>query len=314
MISTTRQPLAGGNVLRFVPKSNYADSFGYEWTRYSRTYSDETIGANVSRSRLELVLGFPLDFLEGKTILEVGCGAGRFTEHLVRNAKQVIAADLSEAVHSNAALGALNLLAIQADLYDLPSFSEPIDVIFCRGVIQHTPDPSASIRALFDQVKPGGLIIFDVYRRTGSEWRNFKYFWRKIVQRVTTIENFDSFINRHGSLLYRIHHAVHHLANVWRPLRRMIAKTPLYWHMNYDNQYPQMSVAQRVQVFKNELIDMFFAHYDQPMTAEEVLGTLGSIGQRPYSYDLERNIFRCKKSANMEPLSLGFTKNGIVER
>lgn len=318
MIRTLNEPLEsvsihGTKVLRFVQKSSYADSFGYEWSRYARTYSDQALGATVSRSRLELVLGFPLDFLKDMTVLEIGCGAGRFTEHLVKHAKAVVASDLSEAVYSNAALGAPNLLALQADLRSLPHFSEPIDLVFCRGVVQHTPDPAQTIKRLFEAARPDGLVIFDVYRKTGGEWRNFKYFWRPVIQRLWTVDSFDSFITRHGEELYLWQHRLHRFWNSSRLLRRLIAKTPLYWHMNYEQQYRQMSPSQRLAVFKNELVDMFFAHYDQPMTAGEVLGALGGMGQRPYSYDIERNIFRCKKSEHGRPLKLAFTKNGVVE-
>lgn len=323
MITTTKEPLeivqvttdrGPASVLRFVPRSSYADSFGYEWKTYNRTYSDASLGARVSSSRIEHLLGFPLELLSGMTVLEVGSGAGRFTEHLVPYAKQVIASDLSEAVYINGALGAPNLLALQADIYAMPSFSEPVDLVICRGVVQHTPDPRKTIRTLFDLVRPGGLVVFDVYRRTGVEWRNFKYFWRPIIQRRWSVEEFDAFINKHGETLYRWHHRLHRFWNSFKPLRYVIARTPLYWHMNWEHQYPQMTHAQRLAVFKNELVDMFYAHYDQPLTAGEVLEVLGSIGQKPYSYDIERNIFRCRNESAGRPLTLSFTKNGIVTR
>jgi hypothetical protein len=82
--------------------------------------------------------------------------------------------------------------------------------------------------------------------------------------------------------------------------------------MNYDLQYPQMNHGQRLEVFKNELVDMFYAHYDQPMTAGEILRVLGAHGQVPYSYDTERNIFRCVRTVGERPVSLAFTKNGVA--
>jgi hypothetical protein len=49
----------GNTVYRFCEESNYSDPFGYEWEHYSRTYTDSTLGTNLSKSRLELNLGFP---------------------------------------------------------------------------------------------------------------------------------------------------------------------------------------------------------------------------------------------------------------
>ena len=120
------------DVLRFCEANNYNDHFGFLWENYNQRYTDSVLGANVSLSRLEAVLGFPVEFLKGMNVLEVGCGAGRFTEHLVKYAKNVVAVDMSSAITSNTALGAPNLLPLQADLMDLPKFSEPIDLLFSR--------------------------------------------------------------------------------------------------------------------------------------------------------------------------------------
>lgn len=73
-----------------------------------------------------------------------------------------------------------------------------------------------------------------------------------------------------------------------------------------------MNSKQRLDVFRNELVDGFFSYYDRPMTAGEILSVLGDIGQRPYSYDIDRNIFRCKKAIGRHSITLGFTKNGVV--
>jgi len=319
MIETKTPPLqviereSGKRVLDYAGEEKYAESFGYEWEHYSRTYSDQEIGGDLSRKRLELNLGFPLDFLKEKNVLEIGCGAGRFTEHLVKHAKQVIAIDLSRAVFCNSALGAPNLLAIRADLYELPEFSEPIDVVFCRGVIQHTPDPRRSLKRLFDYVRDDGLVIFDVYKKLPNDRWSFKYFWRPFFKRNIPLKSFDRYINRHARFLYTAHHfllKIHSRIPVWR---RLIAKTPLYLSANWETQYPKQTRKEREEVFKNEFVDMLYAEYDQPMTSQEVIDCLAEIGQVPYSYDLGRNHFRYKKRPDRTPLFVRFTKNGIAE-
>ena len=35
------------------------------------------------------------------------------------------------------------------------------DVIFCRAVFEHLPDPLRTVQVFFDQLNPGGLLIFD---------------------------------------------------------------------------------------------------------------------------------------------------------
>src|SRR6185312_14947990 len=71
--------------------------------------------------------------------------------------------DPSPAIFVNAALGAENLIPCRADLFDIPIKREAIDVVFCRGVVQHTVSPKRAIGKLFSYVKPGGLVLFDVY-------------------------------------------------------------------------------------------------------------------------------------------------------
>ncbi|MCI0542523.1 class I SAM-dependent methyltransferase [bacterium] len=296
-------------VLKFADEK-YTKTFGYEWTNYSRTYSDSALETNLSKSRLELNLGFPLEFLKGMNVLELGCGAGRFTEQLAREARHVVAVDLSEAVYSNVALGLPNVTFLQADILDIPKMSEPIDLVFCRGVVQHTQYPDKTLKRFFDYVRDDGFVIFDVYKKHSNDWRSFKYFWRPFFQKYISVEEFDSCIKKHDKRLYAFHHAFLKIFNL--PLiRRIMQATPLYLSMNWEKQYPHLSKIQRLEIFKNELIDMLYSHYDQPMTPDEVIQMLAEIGQIPYSYDTERNHFRYKKNKNKSPLKVRRTKNGV---
>lgn len=302
---------AAADVLVYTPGPNYADSFGYEWKRYRRTYVDSVLGSDLSKARIELNLGFPLELLRDMEVLEIGCGAGRFTEHLVKHAKQVTAVDYSEAVFHNAALGAPNLTAIRADVLAMPKFSAGFDLVFCRGVLQHTRDPRLSMKALFQLVRPGGLVIFDVYKKNPGAWRSFKYFFRPIVQRFVPIERFDAYLDKHGERLYDLHHRILRAVNRFGLVRRLVGLTPFYLSVNWENEYGILSKTQRIEIFKNEMIDMLYAHFDQPMTPNEVFATLAEVGQRPYSYDLLRNHFRCERAASMEPIRVRVTKNGV---
>ncbi len=101
----------------------------------------------------------------GKNVLEAGCGAGRFTEVLLAEGARVFACDLSEAVDANQANCGHheNHFVCQADIGSLPVAEGSFDVVLCLGVVQHTPDPEATIAALCSQVAPGGLLVFDHY-------------------------------------------------------------------------------------------------------------------------------------------------------
>lgn len=98
--------------------------------------------------------------------MEAGCGAGRFTEILVTNDSLVTAIDLSIAVVANKENNGhnSNLRIARASITDLPFEEEKFDIVFCPGVVQHTPEPKKTIEALDEQVKPGGWMVFDQYR------------------------------------------------------------------------------------------------------------------------------------------------------
>jgi 2-polyprenyl-3-methyl-5-hydroxy-6-metoxy-1,4-benzoquinol methylase len=62
---------------------HYTTGFGEQWKTYARTQLDSYTGRPISRDRLERCLGAPVETLKGQRVLEVGAGAGRFTELLL---------------------------------------------------------------------------------------------------------------------------------------------------------------------------------------------------------------------------------------
>jgi len=156
---------------RFVGSEGYAAGFGRQWKRFRRTQLDSFTGTTISRDRLARCLGGSLAGLRGKTVLEVGCGAGRFTELLLAAGARVFATDLSSAVEANYdnCAGAAHYFVCQADLRALPARRGSFDVVICLGVIQHTPDPEATIATLSEFIRPGGLLVIDHYRYDAAD-------------------------------------------------------------------------------------------------------------------------------------------------
>src|SRR5215212_3923260 len=89
------------NIPRFVPAENYASAFGRQWKMFRKTQLDSHTGTTISRDRLQRCLGGSISVVRGKTVLEAGCGAGRFTEILLKAGASVFACDLSSAVEAN---------------------------------------------------------------------------------------------------------------------------------------------------------------------------------------------------------------------
>lgn len=159
---------------RGIPRfteSGYSEAFGAQWLRYRRTQLDSYSGTTISEERARRCLGERLwEGLEDRQVLECGCGAGRFTEVLLGRGAYVTSVDLSEAVDANQEnfpQSGRHRIA-QADIRALPFPSRSFDIVFCLGVVQHTPDPDETIVALSDQVRPGGWLVFDHYSRRAN--------------------------------------------------------------------------------------------------------------------------------------------------
>ena len=110
------------SIPRFVNSSNYSDAFGLQWNKYRTTQLDSFTGTTISEDRLQNSISFPLDKLKGKLVLEVGSGAGRFTEVLLKYGATVYSSDYSNAVEANYKnnMPNKNLFLFQADLNNLP--------------------------------------------------------------------------------------------------------------------------------------------------------------------------------------------------
>ncbi len=162
----------------------YADSFGEQWNRYRRVQLDSVTGKPLSRERFFAGTGWP-ERLDGERVLEVGCGAGRFTEVLVSTGAEVVAVDATSAVEACRETVGDAATIVRADLFDLPFPEESFDRVFCYGVLQHTPDPRAAFLTIVRYARPGGLVAADVYRKPEyvDRWSS-KYLWRPLTTRL----------------------------------------------------------------------------------------------------------------------------------
>lgn len=168
---------------RFVPKSNYATSFGYQWNLHKSTQQDEYAKTELSSDRFFKETKWNHD-LQGQIVLEVGCGAGRFTKHAVSTGATVISFDYSNAVEANYQVNGAhnNLLLLQADVYAMPLRKESIDKAFCFGVLQHTPNPERSFHSILSCLKSGGSIATDIYLKSWKSYFHIKPYVRFFVK------------------------------------------------------------------------------------------------------------------------------------
>jgi SAM-dependent methyltransferase len=174
------------NVPRFVPASSYADAFGLQWNTFRKTQLDSYTKTTISHDRLARCLGGSLEVVRGKTVLEVGCGAGRFTELMLGAGATVFACDLSSAVEANYenCSNADNYFVCQADAHHIPIEPNSFDFVVCLGVVQHTPNSEETIAALTRYLKPGGTLVLDHYTY-GFPHNDFQNWLRSVLIRLS---------------------------------------------------------------------------------------------------------------------------------
>jgi len=174
---------------RFCESHNYSSSFGYQWNIFDRTQLDTHSKVQHSADRFFGESGWTPQQLENCQILEVGSGAGRFSEVVLRTTKGILhSIDYSDAVEanwqSNKAYGDRFKLS-QASIYALPFQDNSFDKVFCFGVLQHTPSFEDSVKALIRKARIGGEIAVDFYPINGWYTKvHSKYLVRPLTKRL----------------------------------------------------------------------------------------------------------------------------------
>lgn len=176
-------PIVRG-VPRFVAHDGYVGSFSYEWNKWSRVQFDPANGRTESEDTFTEKTGFTPHDLEGKLVLDVGCGAGRFLEIASRWGARAIGIDFSFAVEASQANlgGRPNVDVIQADVFHLPFRDEVFDVIFSIGVLHHTRDTREAFLSLPRHLKRGGEMAVWLYYYTDQVYNRASDFWRRVVR------------------------------------------------------------------------------------------------------------------------------------
>lgn len=146
---------------RFVAGENYVASFGRQWTRYAVEHWAEDL------ETFEIKTGVRLSDLNGRDVLDAGCGGGRYSFVAARHGARVLAVDMSRAVDRAARMcGELpNADFVQADLLRLPLKDCRCDLAFSIGVLHHSRDAAAAFRQVAAKVRPGGRLAVWLYRR-----------------------------------------------------------------------------------------------------------------------------------------------------
>ena len=114
--------------------------------------------------------GFDAKPLEGKSALDIGCGAGLLCEPMARLGADVTGVDASPenvnvaAAHAEGMGLDIRYMAGEVGGLDIGTF----DLVTCVEVIEHVADKSAFIADVAARLAPGGLLVMSTPNRTAA--------------------------------------------------------------------------------------------------------------------------------------------------
>jgi 2-polyprenyl-6-hydroxyphenyl methylase/3-demethylubiquinone-9 3-methyltransferase len=109
--------------------------------------------------------------LQGRSVVDVGCGGGILSEAMARKGAQVLGIDLADKSLKVAELHAMESLVTglryRKVAAEALAAQEPAsrDVVTCLEMLEHVPDPVAIVQACATLAKPGGWVFFSTINR-----------------------------------------------------------------------------------------------------------------------------------------------------
>jgi SAM-dependent methyltransferase len=168
-----------GGIPRMLPNSADADydrrtseNFSLEWQHHE--LGDRTWGIELD-DRVQTYfldsIGIPTDELDGKLLLDAGCGNGSQSVAYTRYGLEVVAVDLSSGLeagyrfrHVLAGARPDRVHFVQGDLQNPPLKPNTFDIVHSAGVLHHTPNTKHTFLQLRPLLKPGGTFYIWLYK------------------------------------------------------------------------------------------------------------------------------------------------------
>ena len=269
-------------------EDNYTRNFGKQWKKYRDVQIDSLNNFDISKNYLENLLFNKLTILNNKKVLEIGCGAGRFTEHIVKHANVCVSIDLSSSIYFNVSKKSKNLLLIKSDLHNL-IIKNKFDIVICRGVLQHTPDPLISILKLYEFIDHKGEVFFDIYTMPKVGKFHPKYLiWRPLIKKIFSFDDFEKVLLKNTNFLLKI--------------KRIIKK--IFFNSNFisDLFIPVYDYEDELNLSKEQYkffsildtLDGIYAKYDNPKRNIDIVNFLKKNNIQIINNLKKKNFFKTK--------------------
>src|SRR3989338_9523446 len=160
-------------------------SFGYEWGLHlNNKLEKKTVFVRNQEKELDYFFtacNISPNFLKNKVILDAGCGSGKLTLLLNKyQPKFIFGIDIHSGLllASEATQRTLNCEIVRADIFNPPFNNRTFDIVWCNGVIHHTPNPYLAFNQLAKLVKKRGRLYVWIYEKRFSPFKITKDLFR----------------------------------------------------------------------------------------------------------------------------------------
>ena len=260
-------------------KKNYSDTLIEKYKRYPKIQLDSFNKLKINKNRFYQNSQWQKYDLKNKNILEIGSGAGKFTEILLQTNCNLITTDVNDSIKvnykNNFKKRYLKKVCFIKENIDQVIFKKNIfDYIVLYGVLQNVDKQKNLIKKCIYYLKKGGKLTLDVTK--GNKFYlhliNPKFFWRMIFKRMSTnniykIVNFlvpkfislDTFLKKN-------------LNGLGRVISKIIFPFPLinYYFLPLKNQMKlKMSIL--------DTFDGLASKFDKPLTVKALKNMIKSI-------------------------------------
>jgi len=144
-----------------VRTDNYSRNFQYYWLNMNWPRHD------FNRGRFYQLTEWRPQDIQGKYVMDAGCGGGRWVYQFAdAGAKEIVAFDYTLAIERAQEICSRfsHIHYIQADIFRMPFRENLFDIVHCHGVLMATPDPKKGVENLARRVRPGGELAILLYR------------------------------------------------------------------------------------------------------------------------------------------------------
>jgi uncharacterized protein YbaR (Trm112 family)/2-polyprenyl-3-methyl-5-hydroxy-6-metoxy-1,4-benzoquinol methylase len=221
-IARVAEPPSAREVARFEKlHRRTASAFGYEWNRYKVTTPEEDLLTLCFLTGIDPNLYHPLafpdvftqtpgpsdvakidtSFFEGKRVLEVGCGMGKYVRTVAQHGGIAVGLDLSTSLdRARREHGAReDLHWVRGNILEHPFKEGVFDLVYSVGVLHHTPDCHQAFRNSASLVREDGHLAVWLYptERMTTRYARLVHFVQDSLMRPITCR-------LPHSLLYRL--------------------------------------------------------------------------------------------------------------